>query len=90
MRFIDSSVFVYAYFRPTRKIPPDVANMKSNARKIIARISGGEPAATSQVHMSDIANILESRMPLVESLELLSGLSDIPSLRVLNLDKDLY
>jgi len=90
MRFIDSSVFVYAYLRPMKKIPPAVMTMKGNARKIIARISNGEPAATSLIHMSEIANILESRMPLIESLELLSGLFDMPSLLILDSNKELY
>ncbi|MCS4541070.1 MAG: type II toxin-antitoxin system VapC family toxin [Euryarchaeota archaeon] len=74
MRFIDASVFVYAYLRPRRALPEDIATFKSSAKKIIERVENGEEVATTVVHLSEIANILEARMPLEQSLEVLSSI----------------
>lgn len=90
MRFIDASVFIYAYLRPTKKLSSEMVTTKNNARKIIGRISAGEPATTSLVHVSEIANILEARMPLPESLELLSGLLDLSNLFTVDPTKRQY
>jgi|SRR5208337_2934370 len=67
MRFIDASVFLYAYLKPKKTLPPNVADMKRNARGIVARINAGEMVSTSLTHVSEVANILEAVMPLNES-----------------------
>ena len=90
MRFIDASVFVYAYLRPQKKLSPDLMRSKNNARKIVGRIISGEETVTSVVHISEIANILEARMPLQESLDLISGLFDLLNLQVLYPNRNLY
>ena len=90
MRFVDSSVFIYAYLRPLKKLSPDLVNVKHGARKIVERIVAGEEAATSIVHISEIANILEARMPIQESLDLLSGLFCLVNLHILDPSRTLY
>jgi len=67
MRFVDASVFLYAYLKPKKPLPPNVADMKRNARGIVARINAGEMVSTSLTHVSEVANILEAVMPLNES-----------------------
>ncbi len=67
MRFVDASVFLYAYLKPKKALPPNVAEMKRNARGIVARINAGEAVSTSLTHVSEVANILEAVMPLNES-----------------------
>ncbi len=60
MRFIDSSVFLYAYLKPRKSIPDKIKTWKKRAKRIIERINMGEEVATSIVHVSEIANILEA------------------------------
>lgn len=90
MRFVDSSVFIYAYLRPLKKLPPELIDAKNRARTIIERISDGEPATTSIIHVSEIANILGARMSSSGSLEILSGLFDLSNLSIIDADRGLY
>ena len=90
MRFIDSSVFLHAYLRPVKKIPHDIETLKSNARNIVRRVSGGEAVVTSLIHISEISNILGARMTLDQSLDILSGILGLPNLRLLEPSKTEY
>ena len=45
-------------------VSDEVAEMKRNAKAIMRRINAGEKAATSLVHLSEVANILEASMPV--------------------------
>ncbi len=84
MRFVDASVFLHAYLRPVaKKLPQNIDALKEDAKRIVKRIAEGEPVATSLVHISEIANILESRIPLEESLDILGGLLNLRNLEVL-------
>ncbi len=62
MRFIDSSVFLYAFPKPKRKLPKDILELKEKAKNILIRIDEGEDATTTVMHVSEIANILESHV----------------------------
>ena len=90
MRFVDASVFLHAYLRPVKKLPPEIETMKAKARSIVTRISHGERVATSLVHVSEIGNMLEARANLQTSLEILSGLLSLPNLIVLEPSVDSY
>jgi hypothetical protein len=87
MRFVDASVFLYAYLKPKRPIPTGVAEMKRRAREIVARISAGERASTSLIHLSEVANILEAVMSLNESREIISDLVSSETIEVLEITK---
>ena len=90
MRFVDASVFLYAYLRPTKKIPPNIEVLKRNARGIVERINRGEQVTTSIVHISEIANILEARTNLETTLDIISGLLDLSNLEIIEPSKSLY
>jgi len=60
LRFIDASVFLYAFLKPKRRVSEDVLELKENAKRILSRIEEGEEVVTTVVHLSEIANILES------------------------------
>ncbi|MFQ6123549.1 MAG: hypothetical protein ACE5R6_02950 [Candidatus Heimdallarchaeota archaeon] len=62
MKFVDASVFVYAYLKPTKTLPNKLKRMKSNVKAIVARINAGESTVTSVAHLSEVANILEARI----------------------------
>jgi len=82
-RFIDASVFIYAYLKPKKAPTPELLRLKENAQSIVGRINEGEPVTTSLIHLSEIANILEARMPLKDSLNILTDLITVENLEIL-------
>lgn len=82
-RFIDASVFIYAYLKPKRVLTPELLRLKENAQSILGRINEGEPVTTSLVHISEIANILEARMPLKDGLDVLTDLMTVENLQII-------
>src|SRR5438105_15529991 len=75
---------------PRRTLPPDIETLKRRARGIVKRISEGEEVATSLVHISEVANILEARTGLQVTVDILSGLFTLPNLLVLQTSKGSY
>lgn len=70
--FIDSSVFVYAYLKPRRKLTEREAKVKSLARDIVGDLEEGRiRVVMTVVHLSEVLNILEDRLGLRISLEFL-------------------
>ena len=74
VRFVDASVFVHAYLRPRRELKAHERSIKARAREIVTRINRGETVATSTVHFSEIANLLEAWMPLQDARTIQRGL----------------
>lgn len=89
-RFVDASVFIYAYLKPKKPLTPEISKLKEDARSIVKRINEGEPVITSLIHISEIANILEARMPLKRSLEILTDLMTIDNIEILQPTVKLY
>lgn len=46
MRFVDSNVFVYAIFKPKRKLTKEEEEIKNKAKKIYQRIIKSEEVIT--------------------------------------------
>ncbi len=88
MRFVDASVFLYAYLKPKKAIPPSLAETKRNAKGIIARINAGEMVATSLTQISEVANILEAVMPLDGSRKVTRDLISANAIEVLEPRKE--
>jgi len=61
MRFIDANVFIYAFLRPKKEPPENVKEIKELAKAILTRVSDGEHVVTTVVHLSEVANVVESR-----------------------------
>ncbi|NJE76068.1 type II toxin-antitoxin system VapC family toxin [Thermococcus sp. ES12] len=61
MRFIDANVFIYALLKPRREPPENIREIKENSKEILRRVSEGEKVVTTVVHLSEVANVLESR-----------------------------
>ena len=72
MKFIDASVFLYAYLKPKSSMPKEIMLLKNGAQKIVKRIDDGENAITTLVHISEVANILEARIPLNKALDIMT------------------
>ncbi|BAD85479.1 predicted nucleic acid-binding protein, containing PIN domain [Thermococcus kodakarensis KOD1] len=74
MRFIDANVFLYAVIKPKGEVPSSVLERKKKAREILTRIENGEEVATTVVHLSEVANILEAKLNLTIALEFIEDL----------------
>ena len=86
MRFIDSSVFLYAFIKPKRKIPRDVLELKKKAKNILIRVDEGEEVATTVVHITEIANILETHISKTKSIEYVEAILSKPSIHIYDVD----
>lgn len=90
MRFIDASTFLYAFLKPERPLPPDLAEMKADAKTILERVNEGESVTTSVVHVSEVANILEARMPLSSCRRIISDIATKRNVEVAGVGNKLY
>jgi hypothetical protein len=69
LRFVDASVFVHAFIKPRRELKPHEIEIKESAKKIVKRINEGEEVGITVVQVAEIANILESYLPLEDALK---------------------
>lgn len=90
MRFVDASVFLFAYLKPKKELPEKVILMKENSKKIVARINEGEKVITTIVHLSEIANIIESKVGNLEAAKIVMNILGKPNIVVLDVRKDEY
>ena len=90
MRFVDSNVFVHALLKPRRGLKMHEAEIKEGAKNMLTRIEEGEEAMTTVVHVSEVANILESRMTRDGSWRIISALASMRGLSVAGVSGDDY
>jgi predicted nucleic acid-binding protein len=91
MKFLDANVFVYAYYKPRRRLTPKEEQMKEHAKKIITDVSKGtEQVTTTVVHLSEIVNILKHGMPLEQLNRVIQGLFMLDNVRIEGVTRDAY
>ena len=90
MRFLDSSVFLHAFLKPKRKLSNKEKLIKNKAKKIISRVDNGEEVATTVIHLSEILNIIESRLGLVKSIQFLLRVLSLSNIKILDVAKEDY
>lgn len=86
-RFVDASVFVHAYLKPTRTLRAHEQKLKADARRIVTRIQGGEVVTTSAVQVAEIANLLEAWIPLADARAIVRELCTRDTLEILPTDR---
>lgn len=62
MRFVDASVFVYAFLKPRRELTPREVEVKERAKNIVRRINEGERSGITVAQLVEVANVLEKYM----------------------------
>jgi len=87
LRFVDASVFVHAFLKPKRELKPHEMKIKESAKKIVKRINDGEEVGVTVVQVSEIANLLESYLPLNEALRVEKFLLLAGNVRVFDVTK---
>jgi len=91
MKFLDANVFIYAYYKPKRKLTEREKKLKEEAKRIISDISEGrEKAATTVVHLSEIVNILKHGMTPKELTDFILGLYFLDNLEIYGVSEAEY
>jgi hypothetical protein len=83
-------VFLHALLRPGRQLKDHEVQIKEGAKKILERVMDGEPVSTTVVHLSETANILESRVSIERTSQILTSIVSFPSLKVMSVDDQEY
>lgn len=74
-RFLDSNIFIYAYYKPHKPLTQKEKQMKQQAQEILtAMTKGKEQATTTVIHLSETANILKHAMTTEQLTRLLRAL----------------
>ena len=84
VRFIDANVFIYAFLKPRREPPDNVKAIKEKAKGILKRVSDGEEVVTTVVHLSEVANVVESRAEKGEAAQILLYVLTSDNIKVLD------
>ena len=90
MRFIDSNVFIHAFLKPRKRRDAHETEIKEGAKGIIAGLEEGEEAITTVVHVSEVANILESRISQEDTREVLEAITSLQSLSITGVTGEIY
>jgi|LGVF01.1.fsa_nt_gb predicted nucleic acid-binding protein len=91
MKFLDANVFIYAYYKPKRKLTEKQKEMKERSKEIIRKINGGEEEViTTVVHLSEVSNILKRALSMADLHSLLIGLYSLDNVRIVDTTKEVY
>jgi uncharacterized protein len=91
MRFLDANVFVYAYYKPKKKLTEKEQQMKNAAKKIVSRISSGEEdVMTTVVQISEVVNILKHGVSVVQLTEIIRGLFMLENVKIVGVSTAAY
>jgi len=90
MRFIDANVFIYGVLKAKKAHTKEAVESKRKAKAILSRIDEGEPVATSVVHISEVANVLEDHMPLQALKDFLASILYKDSIVIYGIDREIY
>ena len=91
MKFLDTNVFVYAYYKPKRQLSEKELQMKMLSKKIISDVSSGKvEVITTVVHVSEVANILKHGLSLEQLTVLIQGLFMLDNVKVLGVSAEEY
>jgi uncharacterized protein len=91
LRFLDANIFVYAFYRPNRRLSSREQRMKEESKRILEAITDGkEKAITTMVHLSETVNILKHGMDPPNLADLVVQLLSLDNLRTETVDRDQY
>lgn len=91
MRFLDSNIFIYAFYKPKRELGNREKMMKGSAKKIIEEVSQEkESVATTVVHLSEVVNVLKHGLSPGQLSELITGLIMLDNVDILTVGRNDY
>lgn len=83
-------MFIHALLQPRRRLEDHEVQIKVGAKAILGRVMDGEQVSTTVVHLSETANILESRISIERTSQILTSIMSFPSLTVMPVDEKEY
>lgn len=90
MKFLDSNILIYDQIKTERKLDSKTQQIKILAHDIMERVSKGEKAVTTTVHVSETANILEEVVGIENSYAIISELIKTENIQIESVDKSAY
>jgi predicted nucleic acid-binding protein len=91
MRFLDANIFIYAYYKPKKQLTEKEEAMKDQAKRIVSNISKGkEQVTTTDVHISEIVNILKNGLAQDQLTQIILGLFMLNNVKIMDVTKDAY
>lgn len=78
-------MFLHAVLAPIRELKPHELLIKEASKNILLRVEAGEQVTTTTSHISEVANILESRTSKAKASLILQSLVDLQNLTILPL-----
>jgi len=90
LKFLDSSVFLYAYLKPSRKLKSVEKETKEKAKKIITRVEEGEEVVLTVVHLNEILSIIEARLGRQKCFGFLSHLLQLENIHIVGVEERDY
>ena len=91
MRFLDTNIFIYAYYKPKRQLSQKEKQMKDYAKKIVNDISQGkEEVVTTVVHLSEIVNILKHSISPEKLTNIILGLFMLNNVKIYGVSEKAY
>ncbi|MCS4542249.1 MAG: type II toxin-antitoxin system VapC family toxin [Euryarchaeota archaeon] len=91
MKFLDANIFIYAYYKPKKRLNKEEQAMKNFAKEIIDSINQGKAEIiTSVVHISEMVNILKHGTSIKELDEVISSLFMLDNVKIFGVSKEEY
>lgn len=90
MRFLDANIFIYAYYKPGRKISDRAKWMKEESKKILKEVNDGEEVMTTVVHLSEVNNFLKKSMDTTSLENLLLELYMLDNVEITGVSDEDY
>src|SRR5712692_632765 len=91
MKFLDSNIFIYAFYTPKRQLSASEKSVKAFAKKIVTDVSEGtESVITTVVHLSEVVNILKHGLTPGRLADLVTSLIMLDSIDILAVGKNDY
>jgi len=91
MRFLDSNVFIYAYYKPKKPLTQKEKQMKEQAKKILTNVSQGkENVIMTVIHISEVVNVLKHGLPFNELITIIRGLFMLDNLKIMDVTREGY
>jgi predicted nucleic acid-binding protein len=87
LRFVDASVFVYAFLKPRRTLTSHEVEVKEHAKSIVRRINEGEQVGLTVAQLVEVANVLEKYMGIA-AYQVEKFLLNAPSVEIYPVDRD--
>ncbi|MFW6194606.1 MAG: type II toxin-antitoxin system VapC family toxin [Halobacteriota archaeon] len=90
MRFLDANIFIYAYYKPGRKISERAKWMKEKSKEILRAVNDGEKVMTTVVHLSEVNNFLKKSMDTTSLENLFLGLYMLDNVEITGVSNEDY